>query len=416
MPNEPDAPRRRDCRLCGDPLTTSFVDLGTHPHCQRHVTPKDYDRPEPTYPLHAYVCGGCRLVQLPDHNDPGEIFDDYAFFSGFSDTWRQHAADYAEDSIARFGLGGDSLVVEVASNDGTLLLPFRDRGVPVRGIEPARNVADAANDAGVPTESFFLGRRSGEDFAGRVGPADLVAANNVLAHVPDLNDFVAGLAALLKPGGVLTIEFPHVRNLLALNQWDTIYHEHWSYFWFTVARRALARHGLRVFDVLPVETHGGSLRLYCCRAGAPHVQTPAVEEQLRLDRAAGIDDDATYADYAERVRETKRALLSFMIEAKRNGKTIVGYGAPGKGNTLLNYCGVGTDFLDFTVDRNPKKQGNFLPGSRVPIRAPEAIDAARPDYVLILPWNLRGEIAGQMKRIRDWGGRFVVPIPTVEVF
>ena len=286
----------------------------------------------------------------------------------------------------------------------------------MRGVEPAGNVADAANAAGVPTESFFLGEATARDFVARHGAADLVAANNVFAHVPLVNDFSAGLAALLKPGGVLTVEFPHLRRLLAENQFDTIYHEHWSYYWFTTAKAIFEARGLRVFDASEHDTHGGSIRLHACHLDAPHTTTGRVAEQVALDAAAGFDLDATYDAFAERAKETKRKLLSFLIDAKRNGKVVCAYGAPGKGNTLLNYCGIGTDMVDFTVDRNPKKQGNFLPGSRIPIRAPEALRAARPDYVLILPWNLRQEIAEQMNDIRDWGGRFVVPIPEVETF
>ena len=404
------------CRFCGSAVTRSFADLGVHPHCQRHVTADNYNEAEPTYPLHARVCDACKLVQLPNHVDPGDIFSDYAFFSGFSETWKQHSRDYASEMTSRFGLGDSSFVVEVASNDGTLLKPFQDVGIAVRGIEPAENVADAANAAGVPTESFFLGLETAKRFTREFGHADIVAANNVLAHVPDLNDFSSGLAALLKPAGVLTVEFPHLRRLLEENQFDTIYHEHWSYFWFTTARSVFEARGLRVFDVKETNTHGGSTRVYSCWPDAPHQTTPAVAEQEALDRAAGFDDGLTYDAFAERVRETKRKLLSFLIDAKRAGKRICAYGAPGKGNTMLNYCGIGTDMIDFTVDRNPKKQGNFLPGSRIPIKSPEDLLAAKPDYVLILPWNLREEIARQMVAIRDWGGQFVVPIPQVEIF
>lgn len=405
------------CRFCGDALTRSFVDLGATPLCQRHVTPENFGEPEPIYPLHAYVCTGCRLVQLPDHVAPSEIFSDYAFFSGVSETWRAHVADYAEEMIGRLGLLETSLVVEVASNDGTLLQAFRRKLIPVRGIEPAENVADVARKTGIPTDCIFLGQRSAERFVAEHGRADLVAANNVFAHVPDLNDFVHGLVTLLKPEGVLTVEFPHLRNLLQLNQFDTIYHEHWSYYWITTAKRIFEHHGLRVFDVKEVDTHGGSARVYCCRADVQaHPTSPRVARQIEADAQAGFNDDATYDAFAERVRETKRKLLSFLIDAKRSGKRIVGYGAPGKGNTLLNYCGIGTDFLDFTVDRNPKKAGNFLPGSRIPICTPDAIDAVRPDYVLILPWNLKDEIMRQIAHVRHWGGRFVVPIPEVTVW
>ena len=411
----PAAPPHR-CRFCDAVLTRSFADLGATPLCQRHVTPDRFHAAEAIYPLHALACDGCRLVQLPGHVAPAEIFEDYAFFSGFSETWKRHVDDYAAEMTRRLELSPGSLVVEVASNDGTLLQAFRRRGVPTRGIEPAENVAAAARLAGIETDAFFLDATTADAFVARRGHADLVAANNVLAHVPDLNGFVAGLAALLKPGGVLTVEFPHLRNLLAFNQFDTIYHEHWSYFWVTTAKRVIEAHGLRLFDVREVDTHGGSARLYCCRASCERfAESPNVATQVALDAAAGFDDDATYDGFAERVRETKRALLEFMIAAKRDGKRIVGYGAPGKGNTLLNYCGVGRDFLDFTVDKNPKKQGNFLPGSRIPILPPAALDAARPDLVLILPWNLKDEIVAQLPQVRGWGGRFVVPIPKVTV-
>ena len=413
-PVHPAAPHR--CRFCGAPLTRSFADLGATPLCQRHVTPERFDEPEAIYPLHALACDACRLVQLHGHVAPAEVFDDYAFFSGFSETWRRHVDDYALEMTRRLELASTSFVVEVASNDGTLLQAFRRRGIPTRGVEPAENVAAAARAAGVETDAFFLDATTAADFAARHGRADLVAANNVLAHVPDLNGFVAGLAALLKPGGVLTVEFPHLRNLLAFNQFDTIYHEHWSYFWVTTAKRVIEAHGLRLFDVREVATHGGSARLYCCRAECGRfAESPNVAAQVALDAAAGFDDAATYDGFSERVRETKRALLEFLIAAKRDGKRIVGYGAPGKGNTLLNYCGIGRDFLDFTVDKNPKKQGNFLPGSRIPILPPAALDAARPDLVLILPWNLKDEIVAQLPRVRGWGGRFVVPIPKATV-
>ena len=409
-------PTARSCRFCDAPLSRTFVDLGAHPHCQRHVTPENFDEAEPIYPLHAYVCDACKLVQIPNHVDPGDIFSDYAFFSGFSETWKQHSENYAAETTERFGLTKSSLVVEVASNDGTLLKPFQTRGIPVRGIEPAKNVADAANEAGVPTESFFLGEKSARDFIQRRAHADLVAANNVFAHVPDVNDFMKGLAALLRPDGVLTVEFPHLRNLLAENQFDTIYHEHWSYYWITTAKAIFEAHGLRVFDVKEFDTHGGSARVYACRADSDKWPLEhRVREQLEADAAAGFSDPATYDAFSERVKETKRKLLSFLIDAKRAGKTVACYGAPGKGNTLLNYCGIGTDFVDFTVDRNPKKQGNFLPGSRIPIKSPDAIFETRPDYVLILPWNLKKEIAEQMKAIREWGGQFVVPIPETTV-
>ncbi len=347
---------------------------------------------------------------------PNEIFnDDYAYFSSFSQSWLEHARRYAAAMTKRFGLTDDSLVMEAASNDGYLLRHFVEAGVPVHGIEPSGNTAAAAEQVGVPTTVAFLGAETARQIVGRIGPADLVAANNVIGHVPDLNDFVAGLAGLLKPTGVLTIEIPHVLNLIRHNQFDTIYHEHWQYFFFTTMCRVLGKAGLTVFDVEALPTHGGSMRVFAGLDGGHEVQpTVAAWQQKEVD--FGIDDPAMYAAFEERVRETKRGLLSFLIDAKRRGKKVAAYGAPGKGNTLLNYCGIGTDMIDFTVDRSPHKQGNFLPGSRIPIHPPERIEAERPDFVLILPWNLRDEIAEQMKMVRTWGGRFVVPIPAVEVF
>ncbi len=404
------------CRFCTAPLRLPFVDLGVTPLCQRHVAPADYFRMEPTYPLKAYVCQECRLVQLPDHATPAEIFSDYAFFSGFSSTWLQHVEDYAQAMTGRFGLSPDSFVVEVASNDGTLLKPFQQRGVKVRGIEPAANVAVAAVAAGVPTTVAFLDRRSAVAFTKKHGQADLVAANNVLAHTPNLVGFVEGLKQLLKPAGVLTVEFPHLANLIRLNQFDTIYHEHWSYFWFTTVRRVFAELGLTVFDVQRVSTHGGSLRVFACRSdAAAHPPRQSVREMLAEERADGIDDDTTYTAFAARVQESKRRLVSLLLELSENGSRVCAYGAPGKGNTLLNYCGIGPDLVHFTVDRNPQKQGNYLPGSRIPILAPEAIEQYRPDYVLVLPWNLADEIMHQLDYVRSWGGRFILPIPEVHI-
>ena len=403
------------CRFCDAPLGRPFVDLGVTPLCQRHVTPANYHDAEPTFPLAAHVCDECRLVQLPDHVAPAEIFNgDYAYFSSFSASWLRHAEDYAAEMIDALALGPGSLVVEAASNDGYLLRHFAARGVPVRGVEPAANTAAAAEAVGVPTTVAFLGQATGRQIAREHGRADLVAANNVIGHVPDLRDFVAGLRALCKDDGVVTVEIPHFLRLIEGNQFDTIYHEHWQYYWFTTLCRVLAGGGLRVFDVRELPTHGGSLRACATPGGRP--ETAAVGELVARERAFGIDDPAVYEAFAERVRETKRGLLSFLIDAKRAGKCVVGYGAPGKGNTLLNYCGVGTDMIDYTVDRSPHKQGNYLPGSRVPIFTPEKIDETRPDYVLILPWNLKDEIAGQMARVREWGGRFVVPIPELTVF
>jgi SAM-dependent methyltransferase len=410
----------RTCRSCSAPLERVFVDLGSSPLANSYLEPDRLDRPEPFYPLCVYVCERCWLCQLPEAASPEEIFGDYAYFSSYSTTWVEHARRYTDAMIERFGIGSGSRVVEIASNDGYLLRHFLDRGVPVLGIEPAANVAAAARELGIPTEVRFFGAEAARELAGRVGPADLLLGNNVLAHVPDLDDFVTGLALLLAPTGVLTMEFPHLVRLVEENQFDTIYHEHFSYFSLVAVERVFAAHGLELFDVEELPTHGGSLRVYARRAGAPGPpdRRPAagrVRELADRERRLGVETPAWYDAFGEKVRETKRRLLEFLIEARRSGKSVVGYGAPAKGNTLLNYCGVRTDFLDFTVDRSPHKQGRFLPGTRIPIRAPEAIFEARPDYVLILPWNLRDEIAGQMAGIRDWGGRFVVAIPEVTV-
>ncbi|MEM8873290.1 MAG: class I SAM-dependent methyltransferase [Planctomycetota bacterium] len=404
------------CRHCAAPLSRTFVDLGVTPLCQRHVTPENFQVAEPTYPLRAFVCDKCKLVQLPDHVAPDEIFnEDYAYFSSFSTSWLEHARKYAVDMTGRFGLGRDSMVMEAASNDGYLLRHFAEAGIPVHGIEPSGNTAEAAEKVGVPTTVAFLGAETAAQIVGRVGKADLVAANNVIGHVPNLNDFCAGLAGLIKPTGVVTVEIPHILNLIENNQFDTIYHEHWQYYWFTTLCRVLATAGLEVFDVEELPTHGGSMRVF---AGMPgqHEINAGVGEMCKREVAFGMDDPTLYAEFGEKVRETKRKLLTFLIDAKRAGKTVVGYGAPGKGNTLLNYCGIGTDFIDYTVDRSPHKQGNYLPGSRIPIHAPEMIEQTKPDYVLILPWNLKNEIAEQMSVVREWGGQFVVPIPEVSVF
>jgi SAM-dependent methyltransferase len=397
-------------------LRRVFVDLGMSPLCESYITAELFDAMEPFYPLRVFVCERCFLVQLKEYVPPESIFSDYAYFSSYSDSWVEHARRYVEAVGERFELGPGSLVVEVASNDGYLLQHFVDRGVPVLGVEPARNVAEAAHERGVPTVSVFLGRESAQALASAHGAADLVVANNVFAHVPDLHDFTAGLAALLAPTGVLTLEFPHLLRLVAENQFDTIYHEHFSYFSFHTASKALTSHGLTVFDVEELQTHGGSLRLYAQHEGGPQPLTDAVERLAATEDKAGVTSFAYYEGFRAQVEETKRALLAFLVATKREGKTIAGYGAPGKGNTLLNYCGIRTDFLDYTVDRSPHKQGLFLPGTRIPIRHPDRLAETRPDYVLILPWNLRDEIIEQLAYVRDWGGRFVVPIPEVRIY
>jgi SAM-dependent methyltransferase len=405
------------CRHCGAPLTLVFADLGSTPISNDFLSAAQVNGPDPFYPLRAFVCQSCRLVQLQDFFRSDDLFrEDYAYFSSYSPSWLKHAETYASRMTQRFGLGAGSMVVEIASNDGYLLQYFKAAGVPVLGVEPSASVAKmAVEERGIPTVERFFGVNTARDLLEQGHAADLMAANNVLAHVPAINDFVTGLAVLLKPGGVATFEFPHLLNLIRLNQFDTIYHEHFSYLSLLAVRRILERNGLRVFDVEVLATHGGSLRVFACRPGAAHAEQPGVQTVIAAELAAGLDQDAVYVAFGEQVRETKRALLELLIRLKRQGKRIVGYGAPAKGNTLLNYCGIGTDMLDFTVDRSPYKQGRFLPGTRLPILDPSAIDDVRPDYVLILPWNLREEITAQLASIRRWGGQFIVPIPTATI-
>jgi SAM-dependent methyltransferase len=404
------------CRFCGARLRHTFVDLGMSPLCQTHIAPGELNRMEPFYPLHALVCDGCFLVQLEEYVSPPELFTEYAYFSSYSDSWVEHAGRYAEAMIRRLDLDAQSRVVELASNDGYLLQHFVRAGIPVLGVEPAANVAKVAVHKGIPTLVRFFGRDAAREIAEEVGRADLLLGNNVLAHVPRLNDFVAGMKILLKPGGVITMEFPHLERLMEGNQFDTIYHEHFSYFSFFTVEKVFAAHGLTLFDVDELPTHGGSLRIYARHAENRALPVSAAVEALRRrELEAGVTRLETYASFAEQVKETKRGILEFLIRAKRAGKRLAGYGAPGKGNTLLNYCGIRTDFLDYTVDRSPYKQGKFTPGTRIPILHPDKIAQTRPDYVFILPWNLKDEIVRQMAHVRDWGGKFVVPIPTVSV-
>jgi hypothetical protein len=407
------------CRSCDARLEHTFVDLGMSPLCQKHVEPEDLGRPELFYPLHAYVCERCFLVQLPDLVPPAELFGDgrYAYFSSYSESWLAHAKAYTEAAIARFALGDRSFVVEIASNDGYLLQYFREKGVPALGIEPASNCAAEARRRGIETLVAFFGRETAGRVARERGKADLLLGNNVLAHVPDLNDFVAGLRELLAPEGAITLEFPHLMRLVEGNQFDTIYHEHFSYLSLLAVETLLARHGLELFDAEELPTHGGSLRIYARRgAGRPDLPPTARLSALReRERAAGMHRLPYYQSFGERVHRTKHGLLEFLIAARRAGRRVAGYGAPGKGNTLLNYCGIRQDLLEYTVDRSPHKQGRYLPGTRIPILAPERIFETRPDYLLLLPWNLREEITGQMAGIRAWGGRFVVPIPELAV-
>ena len=404
------------CRFCGGALH-DFVDLGMSPLCESFLAADQVDAMEPFYPLKVMVCGTCFLAQVKEYVSPEHIFREYAYFSAYSEAWLAHARAYVDMAIRRFDLSRDGRVVELASNDGYLLQYFVKQGYPVLGIDPAENVAKAAEARGVPTLTRFFNEQTARELAGQGVLADLIIGNNVLAQVPDLNDFLAGVPILLRPRGVATFEFPHLLRLIEENQFDTIYHEHFWYFSLMAAERMLAAHGLRVFDVEELWSHGGSLRLFVCHAdNAAQPTLPAVGELVAREHDAGLRDLATYAAFAEKVKETKRRLLEFLIGAKRAGKSVVGYGAPGKGNTLLNYCGIRTDFLDYTVDRNPYKHGRFLPGTHIPVLPPERIAETRPDYVLILPWNLRDEVMKQMAFIRGWGGQFVVPIPEVRVY
>ena len=405
------------CRFCGESLRHTFLDLGMSPLANSYLKPDQLNHMEPFYPLRVHVCERCFLVQLQEFESPERIFGDYAYFSSYSDSWLRHAKTYTDLVVERFGLNRESQVVEIASNDGYLLQHFVLRGIPVLGIEPAANVAKAAIEKGITTLVKFFGEQTARQLVAEGIRADLVVGNNVLAHVPRLNDFVKGLKILLKPGGVLTMEFPHLLRLLAESQFDTIYHEHFSYFSLLTVERVFAVHGLAIFDVGELPTHGGSLRIYACH----NMDTSQPRSRRVLDlgaseESAGLTCMETYLAYAEKVKEVKRKLLEFLIAAKRADKSIAGYGAPAKGNTLLNYCGIRSDFIDYTVDRSPHKQGLFLPGSHIPICHPDKVRETRPDYLLILPWNLKDEIMEEMAHIREWGGQFVVPIPQVRVY
>lgn len=405
-----------NCRFCGAHLTTTFVNLGMSPLCQTHIAPDQLHDMEPFYPLHAYVCDSCFLVQLQEFVTPDAIFSEYAYFSSYSTSWVNHARRYADMMIPRFGLGNSSKVMEIASNDGYLLQHFVARNVPVLGIEPAANVAKVAVEKGIPTTVQFFGLKSAGEIARSHGQPDLLLGNNVLAHVPDINDFVGGMKRLLAPDGVITMEFPHLMRLMAENQFDTIYHEHFSYLSFVTVERIFSHHGITLFDVEELPTHGGSLRIF--GRHSENARLP-VSDRVSSLREREINDGfltlERYRDFGEQVKQTKRKLLAFLIDAKERGKKIVGYGAPGKGNTLLNYCGIRTDFLEFTTDANPYKQGKYTPGTRIPIVSPAAIRDAKPDYILILPWNLKEEISSEAAYVKEWGGRFVVPIPEVRV-
>ena len=405
-----------NCRFCSTPLKHTFVDLGLSPVSNAFPSAADLDKEEPFYPLHAFVCPECFLVQLEEFESPDQIFSDYVYFSSYSDSWLAHAKTFANAATERFGLGGDARVVEVASNDGYLLQYFKQNGVPVLGIEPAGNVADVAIEAGIDTISEFFGVSLAEQLRKDNKLGNLVVGNNVLAHVPDINDFVGGLKIALADDGVLCMEFPHLLKLIKQTQFDTIYHEHFSYLSLLTVQRMFAHHGLIVFDVDELPTHGGSLRVYAQHPGGSQPHSDAVDRLLSTERTAKLDSLDGYVNFADKVLKVKTDLLAFLREAQADGKTVVGYGAPAKGNTLLNYCGIGTDLIEYTVDRSPHKQDLFLPGTHLPVHAPEHIAKTKPDYVLILPWNLTDEVAGQMAHIREWGGKFVVPIPELRVF
>ena len=404
------------CRLCATPLRRTFADLGVSPLANSYLTEEELAAPETFYPLHAFVCETCLLVQLPESESPERIFRDYAYFSSVSDSWVDHARRYAETVADRLGLGAESLVVELASNDGYLLQHLIARGIPVLGVEPARNVAAAAVERGIPTIPEFFGTELALRLVGEGRRADLVIGNNVLAHVPPVHDFVEGISVLLKPEGATVLEFPHLLRLIEERQFDTIYHEHFSYFSLLVVERLFAEHELVVFDVEEQPTHGGSLRVFARHAADESKPLgPRVAEVRERERAAGLDRLETYDAFGEAVREVKRDLLSFLIDVRREGASVVAYGAAAKGNTLLNYCGVGSDLVDYVVDRSPHKQGLYLPGTRLAIHAPERVAETRPDYLLVLPWNLADEIAEQMAHVREWGCKLVVPVPSVRV-
>ncbi|MBW2742577.1 MAG: methyltransferase domain-containing protein [Deltaproteobacteria bacterium] len=412
-----------NCRFCETPLRHTFADLGMSPLSNSYLKPEDLQKMEPFYPLHVCICENCYLVQLPEFQSPEKIFRDYAYFSSYSETWLNHARAYVRLMIDRFGFTTRSHVIEIASNDGYLLRYFKEKNIPVLGVEPAHNVAQVATAAGIPTMVKFFSVETAKELVNEGKQADLLVGNNVLAHVPDLNDFVEGMKIVLKSQGVITMEFPHLMRLMEEQQFDTIYHEHFSYFSLITVEKVFNAHGLTLFDVEELSTHGGSLRIYACHTEDTSKSIDKRISELRdREKNAGFNNLDNYLSFADRVRETKRNILDFLIRVKREKKTIVGYGAPAKGNTLLNYCGISTDFIDYTVDRNPHKQGHYLPGSHIylpgshiPIYSPNKIKDTKPDYLLILPWNLKEEIMGQMSHVRDWGCKFLLLIPDVEV-
>lgn len=408
--------KSHECRACKAPLEHSFVNLGMSPFSNNYVPMARANEGETSYPLHVFICDKCWLAQLGEFEDPGNIFSaEYAYFSSMSKGWLAHAKKYSDDMIARFNLGKDAHIAEVASNDGYLLQYFVQQGMTVTGIEPTANTAKAAEDKGVHSEVCFFGESTAKDIAQKRGKADLMAANNVLAHVPDIHDFVEGFAQMLKPEGVLTFEFPHLMQLIRHNQFDTVYHEHFSYLAVKPVQQVLKAHGLRIFDIQEQPTHGGSLRVFVCLDGAAHAETPAVADMIAQETKDGVYELATYLNFQSRVVNVKNDVWEFLIKAQREGKTVAGYGAAAKGNTLLNYCGVGVEHLQFVVDLAPSKQNTLLPGSRIPVYHPDEIMARKPDYVFILPWNIKQEVMTQMAGIREWGGQFVTAIPQLDV-
>lgn len=400
------------CRNCGNELTYTFADLGASPLCNEIIKPDELNNGQQSYPLHAYICDICFLVQVGTGINPEEIYADYSYFSSYSDSWLDHAKRYVEMMIERHEITQDSFVVEIASNDGYLLQYFKEKDIPILGVEPSHTVAEAAVKKGIPTEELFFGEQTAQELKDKYKSADLILGNNVLAHVPQIHDFVKGLKVMLSEKGVMTFEFPHLMQLVENNQFDTIYHEHFFYYSLHAVQAIFQNHGLKIFDVQELSTHGGSIRIFVSRTTNNQLQVSNnVKRMLSEEKEKGYLDLDFYTTFDENIRQTKRDLLALLIELKNNNNTIVGYGAPGKGNTLLNYCGIGTDFIDYTVDRSPHKQGHYLPGSLVPIHHPEKIRETKPDYVFILPWNLKEEIMSQMSYIQEWGGRFIVPIP-----
>jgi len=404
------------CRFCQTQLHHTFVDLGMSPLSNAFLNPEQLDKKEPFFPLHAYVCEQCFLVQLEEFEHPEEIFSDYAYFSSYSESWLDHARKYTEMMIERFSLNSSHQIIEIASNDGYLLQYFKENNIPVLGIEPAANVADVAIKKGIETRIQFFGKETASALRSESICGDLILGNNVLAHVPDLNNFVAGLKIALAEDGIITMEFPHLLNIIKEHQFDTIYHEHFSYLSLYTVDQVFNKHQLKIFDVEQIQTHGGSLRIFCCHEEDNTQEiSPRVNEIKQLELNSGLDQLDTYLDFTDKVQQTRQSLLDFIIKAKEQNKTIVGYGAPAKGNTLLNYCNIKTDFIDYTVDRSPHKQGKFLPGTHIPVYPVERINETKPDYILILPWNLRDEIAQQLEYTNEWGCKLVLPIPETRI-